>query len=116
MRSGLQNTAFILNDQLGRGRSSTTAIMLLLMQRWLRRGGKDGTYPPTPSKERGRSPITPMKKLAFSQIGSVGASKTSWQIINSCLRVIRNGVEVKRVSVNCMGGKMEEADLYIGCG
>lgn len=103
MRTGLQNTAFILNDQLGRGRSSTTAIMLLLMQRWLRRGGHEGTHPSTPSRDRGRSTtMTPMRKLAASastQITNQIAGKTSWQIINSCLRVIRNGVEVKRVSL-----------------
>jgi len=88
MRTDLDTSAFILNDQLGRGRSSTTAVIVLLIQRWLRRGrealSEEGV-------SQGLSGLPRARKTK-------GAPKTSWQIINSCLRVVRNGLEVKRVS------------------
>ncbi len=87
MRADLETSAFILNDQLGRGRSSTTAVIVLLIQRWLRRS-RDPSSHQTPSRGGSRPPLGRRTTVA---------SKTSWQIINSCLRVIRNGLEVKRV-------------------
>ncbi|ODO07006.1 hypothetical protein I350_04372 [Cryptococcus amylolentus CBS 6273] len=87
MRTDLSSTAIILNDQLGRGRSSTTSVIVLLIQRWL----KDGRsrIRRTPSRSRTRSS---RKNTTVDQ-----SPKTSWQVINSCLRVIRNGLHVKQV-------------------
>ena len=87
MRIDLEKTAIILNDQLGRGRSSTTAVIVMLIQRWLKRL-RDTRNDRTPSKERSKS--VPRRTQDQSP-------KTSWQIINSVLRVIRSGLEVKRV-------------------
>ena len=87
MRSDLEQTAFILNDQLGRGRSTNTAVIVLLIQQWMKKDRQDGHRPGTPMKKR---PDT-LKRSTTS------VPKTSWQIINSCLRVIRNGLEVKQV-------------------
>lgn len=80
----MDNTAIILNDQLGRGRSSNTAVIVWLIQRWLKQNRQNSHVTTTPRRAASR------KRLAD------GASRTSWQIINSCLRVIRNGLEVKR--------------------
>ncbi|BEI83204.1 hypothetical protein CcaverHIS002_0310720 [Cutaneotrichosporon cavernicola] len=86
-RIDMDKTAIILNDQLGRGRSSNTAAVVLLIQRWLKRN-QDGHPPSTPASRRNAS----RNRLAFTP-----SSNTSWQIINSVLRVIRNGLEVKRI-------------------
>ncbi|ORY34932.1 inositol hexakisphosphate-domain-containing protein [Naematelia encephala] len=88
MHTDLEQSAFILNDQLGRGRSSTTAVIVLLIQRWLKRG-EPSRAPPTPSRAR--------PGLQRSTTSTTSTPKTSWQIINSCLRVIRNGLDVKQV-------------------
>ncbi|OXH32476.1 hypothetical protein J008_03246 [Cryptococcus neoformans] len=90
MRSNLSSSAIILNDQLGRGRSSTTAVIVFLIQRWLKEGRNQKTQNPrTPSRSR-----PPMLRKSTTASGS---ARTSWQIINSCLRVIRNGLDVKQV-------------------
>lgn len=71
----------VLNDQLGRGRSTNAAVIVLLIQRWLMKGR-----------------WTQEEFQAYEQKKKRSEDwKTSWQIINSCLRVIRNGLEVKRV-------------------
>jgi hypothetical protein len=92
IRTDLETSAFVLNDQLGRGRSSTTAVIMLLIQEWLRRG-RDSTR--SQSRERGRPGTQRSQNKAT-------VPKPSWQIINSCLRVIRNGLEVKQVGVCAM--------------
>lgn len=90
MRSNLSSSAIILNDQLGRGRSSTTAVIVFLIQRWLKEGrNQKAQNPRTPSRSR-----PPMLRKSTTASGS---ARTSWQIINSCLRVIRNGLDVKQV-------------------
>lgn len=89
MRTDLDTTAVVLNDQLGRGRSSTTAVIVLLIQRWLKKGRERNVARSPSSKESSRPKVDRRQTL--------GAPKTSWQIINSCLRVIRSGLKVKRV-------------------
>nr|XP_019043261.1 hypothetical protein I302_07836 [Kwoniella bestiolae CBS 10118]OCF22191.1 hypothetical protein I302_07836 [Kwoniella bestiolae CBS 10118] len=91
MRTDLTKSAVILNDQLGRGRSSTTAVIVLLIQQWLKSGRSRGSSaysltPNTPSRSR----PPPLKKSTMS------TPRTSWQVINSCLRVIRHGLDVKQ--------------------
>ena len=89
LRTDLESTAIVLNDQLGRGRSSTTAIIVLLIQRWL----KQGRHAPEDMRSSQIRQRTPAKRQQ-----TAAAPRQSWQIINSCLRVIRSGLEVKRVS------------------
>lgn len=88
-RTDLETSAIILNDQLGRGRSSTTAVIVLLIQRWMRQG-RESVY--------SLNGMTPRRTRGEQSRKSSAAPKTSWQIINSCIRCIRNGLEVKRVS------------------
>jgi hypothetical protein len=82
IHNDLDNTAMVLNDQLGRGRSTNAAVIVLLIQRWLMKGRWSQEEFQAHEQKKKRSEDW----------------KTSWQIINSCLRVIRNGLEVKRVS------------------
>ncbi|WVQ79454.1 hypothetical protein IAT38_001552 [Cryptococcus sp. DSM 104549] len=94
MRTNLNSSAIILNDQLGRGRSSNTAVILVLIQRWIKYGqSARSNTPRTPSKSQSRPPLG-RKMTAVG--GGAAAPRTSWQIINSCLRVIKNGVGVKQ--------------------
>ncbi|WVF68673.1 hypothetical protein IAT40_003444 [Kwoniella sp. CBS 6097] len=90
MRTDLKTSAIILNDQLGRGRSSTTAVIVLLIQQWLKSGR-------TAHAPRSLTPHTPSRgRPAMLKKSTATAPRTSWQIINSCLRVIRNGLDVKQ--------------------
>ena len=89
LRTDLDSTAIVLNDQLGRGRSSTTAIIVLLIQRWLKQARQA-------QEDMRTSQIRLRPSTKKQQI--MGPPRQSWQIINSCLRVIRSGLEVKRVS------------------
>jgi len=91
MRTDLESTAIVLNDQLGRGRSSTTAVIVLLIQRWLKQGRH--------VHEDMRSSLL-RQRATLKRQQTMGAPRQSWQIINSCLRVIRSGLEVKRVGYN----------------
>lgn len=98
----MEKTAIVLNDQLGRGRSSNTAAIVVLIRRWLRRETDE------------RSPTTPARRNASRKsLLTPGTSKTSWQVINSCLRVIRNGLEVKRVSAGLILADMQIVDAAI---
>ena len=81
----LERSAIVLNDQLGRGRSTITAIIVLLIQRWLRRPHELG------SSAKGSARPDVRRKV------SAGPRTSSWQIINSTLRIIRNGLAVKQV-------------------
>jgi len=83
----------VLNDQLGRGRSTTTAIIVLLIQRWMKLG-RDAAH------SMSMSGMTPRKGRAALPHKPDSKARSSWQIINSCIRCIRNGLEVKRVSLS----------------
>ncbi|GJN93415.1 hypothetical protein Rhopal_006470-T1 [Rhodotorula paludigena] len=64
----MDSSAILVNDQLGRGRTTRTLVIIKLLQDWLRHGGKH--HAPK-------------------------SSRPSFAIINNLLRVIRNGFEVK---------------------
>lgn len=63
----MDSSAILVNDQLGRGRTTRTLVIIKLLQDWLRHGGKH--HAPK-------------------------SSRPSFAIINNLLRVIRNGFEV----------------------
>jgi hypothetical protein len=66
-------SAIIVNCQLGRGRSTLTQVLILLIQSWLRAGGR---------------------RAAFAHAKGE-AKSVSYQVINNLLRVIRHGREIK---------------------
>ncbi|CAD6922391.1 hypothetical protein CF336_g6584 [Tilletia laevis] len=81
LRARVDRNPVVLNDQLGRGRSSMTACIVLLVQRWIgRHGSVDDTTadagPMTTTTTTGRGPL-------------------SYHVINSLLRVISQGLRVK---------------------
>lgn len=79
LRNDLRHTVIILNDQLGRGRSTLASVFVKLTVGWIQQKQEDaGSAPKTPR-------IKPTRQ-----------SRSSWQIINSCLRVLkRSGISIK---------------------
>ncbi|KNZ49561.1 hypothetical protein VP01_493g4 [Puccinia sorghi] len=65
---------FIVNCQLGRGRSTLTMVCILLIQQWLAHGGG---------------------KFAFAEVSNRKPSRWSYQTINNLIRVMRNGRGIK---------------------
>ncbi|KAI0360175.1 hypothetical protein OH77DRAFT_1394828 [Trametes cingulata] len=93
IRCNASDAPIVINCQLGRGRSTLTAVILLLIKQWLARA------------TRVRDPSTPgpMKRsLTASSIPTADGAVThhttrhSYQIINNLLRVIRKGPMVKQ--------------------
>jgi protein-tyrosine phosphatase len=71
------NSCIVLNCQLGRGRSTLTSVIVLLISRWLKKqNNKEDVERPTSSQTLEKSPL-------------------SYHIINSLLRVIPHGLTVK---------------------
>ncbi|CAH7666719.1 inositol hexakisphosphate-domain-containing protein [Phakopsora pachyrhizi] len=77
-----KDSPFIVNCQLGRGRSTLTMVCILLIQSWLSHGG-------------GRFAFAEInqEKIGLSSNGRRG--KWSYQTINNLLRVMRNGGGIK---------------------
>ena len=76
--------------QLGRGRSTLTQVIIILVQQWLRAGAKRKTF-----------------------ADFVGEGKrASYQIINNLLRVVRNGKEVKAAVDTAITQCNEVVDLF----
>lgn len=71
---------FIVNCQLGRGRSTLVLVCILLIQHWLRRGGN---------------------RFAFADVQATRRNH-SYQMINNLLRVMRNGRGIKAAVDNAV--------------
>lgn len=107
-------TAFVLNDQLGRGRSTVASVIILLTQAWLQKQRsrsetlqrvqtheeEDAVISGESIVQRSRPTLqhssTKVARAPSQRQGS-RSNAMSWQIINNLLRVIRNGLEVKQV-------------------
>ncbi|KAI0027879.1 inositol hexakisphosphate-domain-containing protein [Vararia minispora EC-137] len=86
-------TPIIVNDQLGRGRSTLTSIILVLIQQWVTGGVR--TMPATPGIG-----IRSMSMMTLPSIDNAGMNEApirrqSYQVINNLLRVVRKGPAVK---------------------
>uniref|UniRef100_A0A0K3CRK6 BY PROTMAP: gi/472580415/gb/EMS18219.1/ metal ion binding protein [Rhodosporidium toruloides NP11] gi/647403677/emb/CDR49761.1/ RHTO0S32e00298g1_1 [Rhodosporidium toruloides] n=1 Tax=Rhodotorula toruloides TaxID=5286 RepID=A0A0K3CRK6_RHOTO len=64
----MDESAIVVNDQLGRGRTTRTLVIIKLLQDWLRHNGKF---------------VAPR------------SDRPSYTVINNLLRVVRNGFEIK---------------------
>ncbi|KAL5486072.1 hypothetical protein ACEPAI_7116 [Sanghuangporus weigelae] len=86
------NTPIVLNDQLGRGRSTVASIIILLIQQWLQNAQSDA------QARLSRSPSVFLRRSNSIMDTSFAQSEQhrhSYQAINNLLRVIRNGLMVK---------------------
>ncbi|KZP00352.1 hypothetical protein CALVIDRAFT_560340 [Calocera viscosa TUFC12733] len=80
VRSDYDRTPIVLNCQLGRGRSTISSIIVLLIQQWLH-----SNYVKTPQPD----------KSFFLPLARKKKAHHSYQVINNLLRVIRHGAFVK---------------------
>ncbi|VDC06830.1 unnamed protein product [Peniophora sp. CBMAI 1063] len=90
LSTDMANTPVVLNDQLGRGRASLAAVILVLVQNWLHRDRETTA----PMLQRSQS----MSRI--SGVGDAGMNETpirrqSYQVINNVLRVVRKGPAIK---------------------
>ncbi|KZT41862.1 hypothetical protein SISSUDRAFT_1069720 [Sistotremastrum suecicum HHB10207 ss-3] len=95
-RSDLQNNPIVLNDQLGRGRSTMASMIVFLLQRWLSQKSLAQSISMTrmrSTKSRRRSSATRTE----DEVPRRTTPKQSYQPINNLLRVIRNGLVVKAI-------------------
>ncbi|KIJ13397.1 hypothetical protein PAXINDRAFT_170473 [Paxillus involutus ATCC 200175] len=93
VRTDPTNAAIVINCQLGRGRSTMTSVLILLIQQWL--------------KESRLLAQTSPRLLPRSRAGSTSRSMTdsfmeepvnrrqSYQVVNNFLRIVRRGSSVK---------------------
>lgn len=95
IRSNATGSPIMINCQLGRGRSTMTAVILVLIQQWLQNGAKSRTS---------RSPHRLGRSLAMTDDGDNEhpARRQSYQVINNLLRVIRKGPAVKNIVDNAI--------------
>ncbi|KAH9945040.1 inositol hexakisphosphate-domain-containing protein [Epithele typhae] len=93
IRSNASGAPVVINCQLGRGRSTLTSVILLLIQQWLA------------NATTLRDPTTPgplQRTMTATSIATIAdftphrATRHSYQIINNLLRVIRKGPMVKQ--------------------
>ncbi|KAJ7767113.1 inositol hexakisphosphate-domain-containing protein [Mycena metata] len=84
------NTPIVVNCQLGRGRSTTASIVLLLIRQWL----ESRRLPTTPTTPWNKRSLSMMSLPPMDPVGPP-RNRHSYQIINNLLRVIRKGLRVK---------------------
>ncbi|KAK0535009.1 hypothetical protein OC835_002504 [Tilletia horrida] len=84
LRARVDKNPIVLNDQLGRGRSSMTACIVLLVQRWIEKHERQAQH----SQGDGTSKDAEGPKPSTS-------SPLSYHVINSLLRVLSQGLRVK---------------------
>lgn len=126
LKANVDRQPIVLNCQLGRGRSTMTAVLILMIDRWLKQhrpvyddaglevigngaaGASSDAKRATVSKSEGESPASSVLDEAVSQL-SVANEDTkpsrqplSYHVINSLLRVIPQGLEVKRIVDECI--------------
>ncbi|KZT01378.1 uncharacterized protein LAESUDRAFT_731226 [Laetiporus sulphureus 93-53] len=90
----------VVNCQLGRGRSTLTAVILVLIQQWLDAATKQTKqHSPQSSHQSTRSITSNLSVSTLESISGHGhrAPRHSYQIINNLLRVIRKGPAVKSI-------------------
>ncbi|EPT01640.1 hypothetical protein FOMPIDRAFT_1119753 [Fomitopsis schrenkii] len=93
VRNSASRAPIVINCQLGRGRSTLTAVILLLIQQWLERAAEH--Y----AAQSPRKPTRPLPcNVSIPQADGHNTHhrpRQSYQVINNLLRVVRRGPAVK---------------------
>ncbi|KAI6025906.1 inositol hexakisphosphate-domain-containing protein [Pisolithus orientalis] len=94
VRNESTNTAIVVNCQLGRGRSTLTTVIILLIQQWLR---ENRQLDQTPSRMISRSRSLSTTSVPGTDVfgEELVNRRHSYQVINSLLRIVRKGPAVK---------------------
>ncbi|KAG8865965.1 hypothetical protein FRC20_009226 [Serendipita sp. 405] len=98
IRTHTARTPIIINCQLGKRRSTVTAIVIKLIQDWIQGNGMHTRTPKTPGLGPDKLKLSnSITSMSIEQIVTpISNQQPSYQVINNLLRVIRNGLEVKR--------------------
>ncbi|KAH7913592.1 inositol hexakisphosphate-domain-containing protein [Hygrophoropsis aurantiaca] len=92
VRSDSANTVIVVNCQLGRGRSTLTSVLILLIQRWLE---QSRVLAQTSPRILPRATSIMSVPLLDGQVDEPTNQRQSYQIINNLLRIVRKGPAVK---------------------
>ncbi|KAF9243458.1 inositol hexakisphosphate-domain-containing protein [Melanogaster broomeanus] len=93
VRADSTNTAIVVNCQLGRGRSTLTSVLVLLIQQWLKESRVlVQTSPRLLPRSRSLSTSLPM---ADSFVEEAVNRRQSYQVVNNFLRIVRRGSVAK---------------------
>ncbi|KAF9648669.1 hypothetical protein BDM02DRAFT_3269263 [Thelephora ganbajun] len=90
IRTHASDTPIVLNCQLGRGRSTLTSIILVLIQNWLN-SNRVSSVPQTPAVTRSWFPSMEGSFTSDAEL----PPRPSYQVINNVLRVVRKGPAIK---------------------
>ncbi|KAG2100890.1 inositol hexakisphosphate-domain-containing protein [Suillus cothurnatus] len=90
LRTDSSRTVTVVNCQLGRGRSTLTSVLIVLIQQWLNDSRAHSQW----------SPRTESRSLSMSMTSDMfqdetGNKRHSYQVINNLLRIVRKGPAVK---------------------
>ncbi|CAL1716907.1 unnamed protein product [Somion occarium] len=91
IRNNASNSPIVLNCQLGRGRSTLTSVIIVLIQQWLSNWSKTPSSPKVAYRDLTSTSITTLDGVD----GSRSERRQSYQVINNLLRVFRKGPKVK---------------------
>ncbi|KAI0317069.1 inositol hexakisphosphate-domain-containing protein [Amylostereum chailletii] len=97
LATNMSHTPIVVNDQLGRGRSTLTSIILVLIQKWL-----SGTSVPQTPRLGGHSVSMVSIVSTDGSVSEPPIRRQSYQIINNLLRVVRKGPAVKNAVDNAI--------------
>ncbi|KAF9223711.1 hypothetical protein BS17DRAFT_802243 [Gyrodon lividus] len=93
VRTDSTNTAIVVNCQLGRGRSTLTSVLILLIQQWLKESRLLAQASP---RLLPRSPaLSTSLSMSESFMEEPVNKRQSYQVVNNFLRIVRRGSEVK---------------------
>ncbi|KZT67481.1 hypothetical protein DAEQUDRAFT_729142 [Daedalea quercina L-15889] len=95
VRDSASRAPIVINCQLGRGRSTMTAVVLLLIQQWLEKAAEQYAGQ-SPRKSTRCLPSTmSVPQVDSLNFGAQHRPRQSYQVINNFLRVVRRGPAVK---------------------
>ncbi|KZV73066.1 hypothetical protein PENSPDRAFT_575124 [Peniophora sp. CONT] len=94
LSTDMASTPIVLNDQLGRGRSSLAAVILILIQNWLHRD-RGRTAPTAPKMIQRSQSMSRINGVGDAGMNEAPIRRQSYQVINNVLRVVRKGPAIK---------------------
>jgi hypothetical protein len=99
IRTDYERTPIVVNCQLGRGRSTITSIIILLIQRWLKhsrvRSSSQAGADDAEVRSKKRSPLPSYQAINSELACYLFKKGASQRVPTDLLRVIRNGLRVK---------------------
>ncbi|KAG1860386.1 inositol hexakisphosphate-domain-containing protein [Suillus subluteus] len=90
LRTDSSRTVTVVNCQLGRGRSTLTSVLIVLIQQWLNDSRALSQW--SPRTEHGSLSMSMTSDMFQDEPGN---KRHSYQVINNLLRIVRKGPAVK---------------------